>query len=323
MVGKWDFGLQRRFRPLQRGFDFFYGFCNTDIDYWTHERYGVPSMFRGNEPVKEEGYSTGLFKREAIRFIEENKEHPFFLYASFNAPHAASNLEGDILQAPEEYIRMYGEPPGDKPIRYKAMNTCMDAAIGEILTKINELGLDENTLVIFTGDNGPSNAGDAGPLRGRKAQMYEGGFREPFIAKWPGVIPAGKISNGFCSGLDILPTLLGISGSRPPAALVLDGYDMLPLLKGESQSPRTEHFWEWRGRRAARVGKWKWVVETKSVWAESDNPSGELYDLSTDLAEQHNLASEKPEILEEVRGKWQDWKAEMEAAEPRGPFRDY
>src|SRR5208283_790347 len=106
-VGKWDSGRAKRFLPLQRGFDFFYGFANTGIDYWTHERYGVPSMFRGNQRIKEPGYTSDLFRREAVRFIREHHQQPFFLYLPFNAPHVASNLFKDPLQAPEKYIRQY------------------------------------------------------------------------------------------------------------------------------------------------------------------------------------------------------------------------
>ena len=108
IVGKWDSGRARRFLPLQRGFDFFYGFCNTGIDYYTHERYGVPSMFRGNERIKEEGHATDLFTREAKRFIDQNHQRPFFLYVPYNAPHGASTFDKKARQAPENYLAQYG-----------------------------------------------------------------------------------------------------------------------------------------------------------------------------------------------------------------------
>jgi arylsulfatase A-like enzyme len=108
VIGKWDSGRARRFLPLQRGFDFFYGFANTGIDYYTHERYGVPSMFRGNERIKEDGHATELFRREALRFIENNRDRPFFLYLPFNAPHGASTFDKAARQVPEKYTAMYG-----------------------------------------------------------------------------------------------------------------------------------------------------------------------------------------------------------------------
>ena len=124
VFGKWDSGRARRFMPLQRGFDAFFGFSNTGIDYFTHERYGVPSMYRGNERVKVEGYATDLFRREAIEFLNKNRRRPFFLYVPFNAPHGASNLERVGVQAPNEYYRMYGDLPPTRKQRYKGGGDC-------------------------------------------------------------------------------------------------------------------------------------------------------------------------------------------------------
>ena len=311
VVGKWDSGRARRFLPLQRGFDFFYGFANTGIDYYTHERYGIPSMFRGNERIKEEGYATDLFGREAVRFIRENKDKPFFLYVPFNAPHGDSNLERTGHQAPEKYIRIYGEPPGSDDMRHKAKITCMDANIGKILSVLKELGLDENTLLIFNSDGGGvTNT----PLRGGRSRMWEGGLRVPFIAKWPNHIPQGTISKEFCSTLDMFPTFLAAAGTKPPKGLILDGFNILPVMMGLEKSPRKEMFWEWRYQKAARMGKWKW---TKSI------DEGGLFDLSNDIREQNDLSKEKPEMLSKVKEKWAAWRKEMDESEPRGPFRNY
>jgi arylsulfatase A-like enzyme len=307
MVGKWDGGRARRFLPLQRGFDFFYGFANTGIDYYTHERYGIPSMFRGNERVKEEGYSTDLFAREAVRFIQGNRDRPFFLYAAFNAPHGASNFEKVKLQAPAEAVREYGAPDDRRAI-FAAMTTSLDAAVGKILEAIRDLGLDGRTAVLFTSDNGGTGADHNGPLRGKKGDLFEGGLRVPFIARWPGRIPAGGSSDALAGTLDLVPTFLAWSGGRTGA--ILDGGDLTPLLSGGA-SPRSAHFWEWRGAKAARVGSWKWV-----------EPGG-LFDLSVDLGEKDDLSASRPEKLAELKTAWASWKRAMDEAEPRGPFRDY
>ena len=314
VVGKWDSGRARRFLPLQRGFDFFYGFANTGIDYWTHERYEIPSMLRANEQIKEEGYATDLFRREAIRFIKENEDKPFFLYVSFNAPHSPANFDRTGPQAPDEYIRMYGEPPGSSRIRYMANITCMDAAVGEILSVLKESGLEDNTLVIFTSDNGANRPGSNEPLIGSKGSLTEGGIRVPFIAKWPGHIPEGKVSHEFCSTLELFPTFLGIASAQPPKGVILDGFNMLPVMKGESNSQRKKLFWLFRGNKAARAGNWKWV--------DSDEKKG-LFDLTNDISEQHDLSEEKPEAFRDIKEKWAAWNKEMEEAEPRGPFRNY
>jgi arylsulfatase A-like enzyme len=166
IVGKWDSGRAHRWLPVQRGFDFFYGFANTGIDYYTHERYGIPSLFRDNERIKESGHATDLFEREAIRFIRAHRDRPFFLYLPFNAPHIASTFDKNARQAPEDLIAKYtkiaeGQPGGVKagrggmPIaQYMALITQLDASVGRILALLEQLGLADNTLVMFTSDNG-------------------------------------------------------------------------------------------------------------------------------------------------------------------------
>ncbi|MBK9168405.1 MAG: sulfatase-like hydrolase/transferase [Bryobacterales bacterium] len=311
VVGKWDSGRARRFLPLQRGFDFFYGFANTGIDYYTHERYGVPSMFRGNERIKESGHATDLFRRESLRFIDQAGSRPFFLYVPFNAPHGASTFDRDARQAPEEYLRKF---PGDPRAQYRAWVTHLDDAVGEILATLRKRGLEDNTLVLFTSDNGGSARDSNAPLRGGKAQMFEGGIRVPLVARWPGRIPAGKVSHVFATTLEFFPTFAKIAGGTLPAGTPLDGVDFLHTLRGDPAPVRSGMFWQRRGDKAARTGNWKWV--------ESERGGG-LFDLSTDIGEEKDLSHERPADLARVKGEWQRWRKEMDAAEPRGPFRDY
>jgi arylsulfatase A-like enzyme len=324
IVGKWDSGRDYPFLPLQRGFDFFYGFANTGIDYFTHERYGVPSLFRGNEQIEEEGYATDLFRREAIGFIEKSKDRPFFLYLPFNAPHAPSNLEKTGPQAPEKYVRMYGQPPGSAHVRYMANVTCMDDAIGAVLGKLKELNLENDTLVMFASDNGGTKVGSNGPLRGWKGDVYEGGHRVPFIARWPGRIPKGKVSNEFAGTLDVFATWLKLGGGVSPASIKLDGYDILPVLTSGAASPRKEQYWEMFGSRAGRFGNWKWVTQGKRGNPPSPSAPGELFNLADDLGEKHDLGKENPKMLREMKERCDNWMREMAQAETRGPFsRDY
>jgi arylsulfatase A-like enzyme len=328
VVGKWDMGQARRFLPLQRGFDFFYGHGNNGIDYYTHERYGVPSLFRGNARTEEDKgtYVTDVFQREAMRFVgEQAGEMPFFLYLPFNAPHGASSFgEGTVagekkkaegVQAPEKYLAMYREKVNDEKLaRYYGAVTCMDDAIGALMTLLDEKKIADNTLVMFLADNGGSGNGGNEPLRGSKSSMWEGGLRVPFIARWPGRIPAGKVTDEFLTSLELVPTILAATGVTAPDGVKLDGFDMLPVLRGEMKSPRKAMFWQRRGDKAARFENWKWL--------ESQKGSG-LYDLSNDIGENKNLSEEKPEILKMMRDKFAAWRAEMDATEPRGPFRDY
>ncbi|MEC7811328.1 MAG: sulfatase-like hydrolase/transferase [Verrucomicrobiota bacterium] len=339
IFGKWDLGVHRRFLPLARGFDDFYGFVNTGIDYYTHERYSVPSMYRNNSPTTADKgtYCTDLFEREAVRFLEVNRRKPFFLYVPFNAPHGASNLDPTIrggAQAPGRFKGMYpklqeqvgteqrsryGETftvpnRAARRLEFVGSVTAMDAAIGRLLDLLDEYGIADNTIIIFFSDNGGGGSADNAPLRGRKGQMFEGGIRVPCIVKWPGKIPAGTTSNAFLTSLEILPTLCAATGAVPPKGVPLDGFDMLSVLQGKRASARTEMFWQRKLDKGARVGHWKWV--------ESSRGNG-LFDLRHDIGERRDLSKERPEILKRVQARFANWKKQMQAAEPRGPFRDF
>ncbi len=345
IFGKWDLGIHRRFLPLARGFDDFYGLVNTGIDYYTHERYGVPSMYRGNSLTEEDKgtYCTDLFARESLRFLKEQGDSPFFLYVPFNAPHNSSALEPDLrstVQAPQEFKDLY--PPLDQETRkqtgfkkyvhppfngevetvtkearirdYRAAVTCMDDAIGQVLDFLDENDLAENTLVLFFSDNGGSGGADNAPLRGHKAQLFEGGIRVPCLARWPDQLPAGAVNDEFLTSLEIFPTILAATQTASPKEITLDGFDMIPVLRGEIPSPRTEMFWQRRGDKAARVDHWKWI--------ESERGNG-LFDLSQDIGESNDLSTSHPEVLARMKAKFAEWGQSMANAEPRGPFRDY
>mgnify|MGYP006104786879 CR=1 FL=1 len=341
IYGKWDLGISKRFLPLAKGFDDFYGLVNTGIDYYTHERYGVHSMYRNNERTEEDRgtYVTYLFEREALRFLDVYAgEEPFFLYVPFNAPHGSSSLDPKIrgtVQAPPEFEAMYpplkeeyvmGERYGKETLvsskekryrDYRASVTCMDASIGKLLDVLDEKGLAENTIVIFFADNGGSGGANNGPLHGHKSETWEGGVRVLSMVRWlGGNIPAGVENDAFLSSMEIFPSLASVTGADLPEGVILDGYDWWPTLRGETESPRKDLFWKRQTRLAARVGNWKWV--------DMEGKSGGLFDLSKDLGEQHDLSKERPEVLAMVKGRFDAWHQEtMIDAEPRGPFKDF
>ena len=322
MFGKWDLGSLQRYLPLQRGFDDFYGFVNTGIDYWTHERYGVPSMYRGNSLTeKDKGeYTTDLFERETLRFIDAHKAGPFFVYLSYNAPHGASSLDRGIrgfVQAPGRCLDQYPSPDGlagERRHKFMAAVTCMDSSIGRVLDRIDEHGLRQDTIVIFVSDNGAGGGGDSGPLRGRKGQMFEGGVRVPFLVRWPGTIAPGSVSDEFLTALEVFPMLVRAAGASLPEGVKLDGFDMLPVLQGRSRSERESMFWERQGEYGARLGQWKLVHSRRG---------GGLFDLTEDLAESKDLAKDLPDVLRRVQRAYRGWVKQMADAEPRGPFKDY
>ena len=322
VFGKWDLGSLKRYLPLQRGFDDFYGFVNTGIDYWTHERYGVPSMYRRNAPTEEDKgrYTTELFERETLRFIDEHKADPFFVYLSYNAPHGASSLDRGIrgfVQAPGSCLDQYPSPDGlaaERRHKFMAAVTCMDSSIGRVLDRIDEHGLRQDTIVIFVSDNGAGGGGDSGPLRGRKAQMFEGGVRVPFLVRWPEKLGPGTVSDEFLTALEVFPMLVKAAGASLPENVELDGFDMLPVLQGQAKSERESMFWERQGEYGARLGRWKLVHSRRG--------SG-LFDLSEDISESNDLTKELPDVYKRVRRAYRDWEREMAAAEPRGPFKNY
>jgi arylsulfatase A-like enzyme len=360
MVGKWDMGQAKRYLPLQRGFDFFYGHGNNGIDYYTHERYGVHSMFAGNQRSKaDQGtYATDLFERESLKFIRheyaasnrnpqrqqgtdsnpqrQQGAQPWFLYLCFNAPHGASSFGSNEVanarreakaageqrgkgrpgvQAPDDYVAKYDDlKVAENLKRYYAAVTRMDDAIGAILKLLDETKQLDNTLVIFQSDNGGSGNGGNAPFKGAKSSLWEGGLRVPFVARWPGKIPAGRVSDEFATTLELMPTLAAAAGISTPAGVTLDGYNLLPTLAGDAPSPRKEMFWEFRGQKAARVGNYKWI--------ESERASG-LYDLKSDIGEQTDLSTKMPQVADEISAKWKAWRKSMDETEPRGPFRDY
>mgnify|MGYP001379530833 CR=1 FL=1 len=277
---------------------------------------------------------------EAIDFINQNNKGPFFLYLPFNAPHGASNLDPAIrtgAQAPEKFKKLYPKLQaqvgteqrkrsryGDKlftvpnraarRLEFVGSVTAMDAAIGRVLGLLDQYNIADNTLVIFFSDNGGGGASDNTPLRGGKGQMFEGGLRVPCIIRWPGRVPAGKTSDAFLTTLEILPTLLQASDVKPPQDIIFDGFDMLPVLQGKAPSTRNAMFWQRRNDVGARVGDWKWV--------DSSRGSG-LFNLKTDVGEKQDLSATHPGKLAELKQHFAHWKKQMDAAEPRGPFRDF
>jgi len=308
--GKWGLGRAGTTGdPNKQGFDHFYGYiCQRQAHtYYPNHlwRDGEVEWIEANKDGKEQVYSHDLIAQEALNFISANKNRPFFLYVPFTIPHVALQVPEDSLA---EYRGKWPDPPynGDKGYFahpnpracYAGMVTRMDKDVGRIMALLKELALDDNTLVIFTSDNGPTfNGGSdsaffesAKPLRGLKASVYEGGIRVPYIARWPGRIKAASTNNHISAFWDFLPTCCELIGEDPPGDI--DGISMLPTLFGRDQQQRKHKYlyWELRGRQAIRMGKWK-AVRLKP------GRKIQLYDLDSDIAESKDLADEHPDIV--------------------------
>jgi arylsulfatase len=240
--------------------------------------------------------------------VKANKNRPFFLYFAPTIPHAALQVPEDSLA---DYAGAFPETPylGDKgylPHRaphaaYAAMVTRLDREVGRLVQLVRDLGLDRDTLIIFTSDNGPTfNGGtdstffeSAGPFRGLKTMVYEGGIRVPMVARWPGKIPAGTVSAHASAFEDYMPTFAEAAGMARPAGI--DGVSMLPALEGRAsaQRPRDYLYWEFQGRQGVRMGSWKGIRNAASG-------AFELYDLATDVAERHDVAAAHADIVSRI-----------------------
>jgi arylsulfatase A-like enzyme len=315
LVGKWGLGEEASGGvPTKKGFDFFYGYLNQ-----THaHNYYPPFLLRGEirEPIPENVqrekttgvaenpvvYAPDLLLKEALGFIEANKTKPFFLYFATIAPHAnneKTKADGDGNEVPSD--APYTAEKWPQPEKNKAaMITRMDADVGKLLAKLKELGLAENTLVIFTSDNGPHKEGgndpaffaSSGPFQGIKRSLTDGGIRVPFIARWPGVVKPNTTSDHVSAFWDFLPTVTEILGAETPAKL--DGLSILPTLTGKGDQKKHDHlYWEFHEngfKQAVRIGDWK------AIRLGPDQPV-RVFNIATDPGEKIDLAEKQPAIM--------------------------
>ena len=319
MFGKWHLGYKPDFHPMKRGFDEFYGFLGGAHNYFTAGAEAAnPSnaFLRGTIPVEKIEYATDEFARETVAFIERHAGKPWFVYLPFNAVHSP-------MQATDKYLRRFAHITDERRRAYAAMTAAMDDAVGSVLGKIRELKQEENTLVFFISDNGgptPTNTSSNGPLRGFKAQTWEGGIRVPWLVQWKGRIPAGRVDDRPVIQLDVLPTALAAAGVTVKPEWKLDGVNLLPFLTGEKAgAPHEALYWRFGQQLAIRMGDWKLVKGAGgSVPIESHGPAklegAELYNLRDDVGEKKNLAGERPEKVRELATAWTTWNAQLEEA---------
>lgn len=305
IIGKWHQGNADRFHPFKRGFDYFYGFRGGARSYFVFDENNPnhrPEDFleRGFKQFAEtETYLTDAFANDAIEFINSNKAKPFFLFLSFTAVHAPMDAEEKDLK---QFLHLTGGRQ-----KLAAMNLSMDRAIGRVLKALKTTGIEENTLVIYTNDNGgPSdqNASDNSPLSGTKANHLEGGIRVPFLAKWPGIIKKQSHYKHPISTLDLLPTFYAAAGGEKTPKDI-DGVNLLPFITGKvTQPPHQALYWKKETRAAIREGNWK-------LLRFPDRPA-ELYNLDKDIAETNNLAAKETERVQQLYSQLFAWELTLE-----------
>ncbi len=302
IAGKWHLGHHPPNWPRTHGFDEFWGSLIGTPGF-----YAVRDAYHNEMPAKVEGYFTDRITDKAIGFIRQEKDRPFFLYVAYNAPHYP-------LEAPTDLVYKYRRLFRDRGLFaiYAAMIEQMDCGIGRILDQLDELGIADNTLVVFCSDNGPSaeitSYGlpgariSAGPLKEHKFSTHEGGIRVPFLARWPGKIPAGKVGHQPAITMDLMPTFLQACGVAPPAGYEMHGVSILPMLTGRPFERKEPLHWETQHNMAVRKGDWKLVHQ---FWMEKPY----LYNLAKDIGEQNDLANERPDIVAELMAAHKDWLA--------------
>ena len=323
MIGKWhlgDYSRQPEYNPVRHGFDFYFGVPHSN------DMRPFP-LFRNEEEIatdigNNQARLTGLYTREAVKFIETSKEKPFFLYLAHTFPHQP--LFASKQFAGKSKAGKYGDAVEE-----------IDWSVGEIVSCMRRAGIEDNTLLFFTSDNGPWFEGSTGSLRGRKGQSYEGGFRVPFIAKWPGRIPQGHINTEPVMNLDLFPTLLTLAGVGSPEDRVIDGRDISSLLTGKAETvPRAAiFFYHYDLLEGVRSGKWKyfrkvnrytWPVPMDSAPVPDRLGSKQLgnrwpllYDLEFDPQESYNVLNTYPEKGAELVKLLEEWE-KTTTANPRG-----
>jgi arylsulfatase A-like enzyme len=299
MVGKWHLGYGEEFHPLNRGFQSYYGFLEGSHRYLPAQDQPL-TMQRGRKQVPESDYLTDAFSREAVHYVKEHHEDPFFLYLAFNAVHMP-------LQASPKYLDRFASIADTKRRTYAAMLSAMDDAIGAVLGELRENNLEQDSLIFFISDNGgPAiNASSNGPLRGHKATTWEGGVRVPFFVQWKGTLPAGVTYDQPVIQLDIVPTAMAAAGVDVTPEMKLDGVNLLPHFAGSATTPPHEHlYWRFGQQMAIRAGDWKL---TKARGLETSA----LYNLASDVGEKKDLAQEFPDKLKDLQSAWDAWNQQL------------
>ena len=304
--GKWHLGYKDEYNPTKRGFDEYFGELLGHADFYRHVYYdGTPALRDGLQRVQREGYFTDLVNERAAKFIRDHATRPFFLYVPHLAVHAPFQPP-DAPQSP--LVTRENMLTGSRAI-YKAMLERVDAGVGMILRELERLGLADNTLVVFSSDNGGERWSSNAPLFHHKATLWEGGIRVPCLMRWPAKLPKGKTTAQMGITMDLHATFLAAAGASQIKGAPLDGVDLLPLLAGNRPQERT-FFWRIdrsnRKQRAIRQGNWKYLND--------GNTMDLLYDLSADIGERVNLGYRHPEILARLKGALKDWEAEMDAS---------
>ncbi len=315
LLGKWHLGWRPEFGPNAHGFDEFYGFLSGAHSYYTSQAdvlrtgSGAADLFENGTPVEATGYLTDEITSRAVGFITRHAGSPFFLEVAYNATHWPFDPP-DLSPAElgRRSARSVRQMPDDSvPATrrdYVRMLERADRGVGEILAALERRGLTSSTLVIFTNDNGGEWLSRNAPFFHRKGTLWEGGIRVPLILRWPGVLPAGKVSAQPAITMDLTASILAATGARIPVDYRPDGTDLLPVLRGEAPVRERQLFWRRADRRqlAVRSGQWKLLVDGNHLL---------LFDLGADPGERNDLAASRPDLVTQLKRRLDAWEADV------------
>jgi arylsulfatase A-like enzyme len=322
IVGKWHLGhFERNYLPTKRGFHHQYGQYNGGIDYFTHLRDGGFDWHKDDKACRDEGYTTHLIAKEAIRLINDHDgKKPLFLYLPFNAPHAP-------YQVPEKYTKPYEKLPKQRRT-FAGMVAALDEAVGQIVEAIDKKKMTKDTLLLFSSDNGgvqPDEVASNVPLRGGKATLYEGGVRVPAFACWQGQIPAKTVVNEPIHVVDWYPTLVRLAGGSLKQKLPLDGKDVWPTITKGKPSPHESILLNAAPVGGAiRSGDWKLIIGSPySASGAGKQDNVELYNLKDDPSEKKNLAADEPDRVKKLRALYQAYEKAMAVPKAKPKPKDF
>jgi len=310
LFGKWHLGWKPEFGPNRHGFDEFFGILSGSADYFTHRAgrppgaepgEGLPDLWENLTPVERVGYLTDLLSERATQFIARKRTKPFFISLQYNAPH--SPWEGPEDAAIGHTNHGGGPMTAGGSLRtFGAMMKSLDAGIGRVFKAIERAGLDRQTLVIFTSDNGGERYSFNWPFSFQKGYLWEGGIRVPAMVRWPGVIPAGRVTEQAAITMDWTATILAATDTASDPSYPLDGESMLPICTGQREVYDRPLFWRTRTREAVRVGRWKYL---------NDSGNQQLFDVSADPGEKTDLRTRHADRFDQLKQQYQAWNARL------------
>jgi arylsulfatase A-like enzyme len=301
LVGKWHLGWKPEYGPNQHGFDEFFGILSGAADYFTHRSGSSPDLWENLTPTDRVGYLTDLLSDRAAEIVRRPHTKPFFISLQYTAPHAPWEGPEDAAIGHTDH----GPGPmidGGSPKIYASMMKSMDAGIGRVLKALARAKLERDTLVIFTSDNGGERYSYNWPFSFQKMYLFEGGTRVPAIVRWPGVIPAGRVTDQAAITMDWTATILGVAGAAADSAYPLDGENLMPVCTGQRAAYDRALFWRITGFDAARVGNWKYLKDTEGE---------HLFDLSSDPGEKADAKRKEPATFDQVKQQYLAWHAQM------------